>query len=300
MRNIRKFAGVLLTVLLMMSLSVSVFAVSKKNKNNCSCRISSFSVKVNGREYTADGNQTFYIGKADEIDLQQISRAVKKDPMHTDAHPTELFYSYDDRSYQSIRTISETDASPIAIGQKLDFKGKSHIYFKLSMKERNETAKSVHLEVYPDYSITYHLDGGTMQGNPETFTEVTDTFTLKAPVKDGYKFLGWTGTGLDMLTAEVTIEKGSTGDRNYTANWEEVKNTSTEAAGTEEEQKTERKTGTLEETTTAGEKTTEEQKGSDVAKAGDFTSAELAKYISLSAAALLCIIWLIVRCLKKK
>ena len=42
------------------------------------------------------------------------------------------------------------------------------------------------------------------------------------------------------------------------------------------------------------------KKVDSVAKAGDFTSAELAKYISLSAAALLCIIWLIVRCLKKK
>lgn len=217
-----------------------------------------------------------------------------KDPLHTDAHSTELFYSYDDCSYQSIRTISETDVSPVTVGQKLDLKGKSDIYFNLAMKERNETAKSIHLQVYPDYSITYNLNGGTMQGNPETFTEVTDTFTLKAPVKDGYKFLGWTGTGLDMLTAEVTIEKGSTGDRTYTANWEDVKNTSTEKS-TEKEQEAD----TSEETTTAGKKTTEEKKGSDVAKAGDFTSAELAKYISLSAAALLCIIWLIFKCLKK-
>ena len=48
------------------------------------------------------------------------------------------------------------------------------------------------------------------------------------------------------------------------------------------------------------EKKIKVKKVDSVAKAGDFTSAELAKYISLSAAALLCIIWLIVRCLKKK
>ena len=48
------------------------------------------------------------------------------------------------------------------------------------------------------------------------------------------------------------------------------------------------------------EKIIKVKKVDSVAKAGDFTSAELAKYISLSAAALLCIIWLIVRCLKKK
>ena len=48
------------------------------------------------------------------------------------------------------------------------------------------------------------------------------------------------------------------------------------------------------------EKKIKVKKVDSVAKAGDFTSAELAKYISLSAAALLCIIWLIVRCLNKK
>ncbi|MBS7009342.1 hypothetical protein [Anaerostipes sp.] len=108
-----------------------------------------------------------------------------------------------------------------------------------------------------------------------------------------------TGTGLDMLTAEVKIEKGSTGDRTYTANWEEVKNTSTEESTAREQ------TADTSETTTGGKETTtskektEEKKGSNVAGTGDFTSAELVKYISLSAAALLCVIWLIFRYLKK-
>ena len=50
-----------------------------------------------------------------------------------------------------------------------------------------------------------------------------------------------------MLTAEVTNEKGSTGDRTYTANWEEVKTTFTEKS-TEKEQEAD----TSEETITAG------------------------------------------------
>ena len=70
------------------------------------------------------------------------------------------------------------------------------------------------------YTITYDLDGGTAEGNPDTYTVETDAFTLKNPTRPGYTFTGWSGTGLtgeDNLT--VTIPKGSTGDRSYTAHW---------------------------------------------------------------------------------
>ena len=70
------------------------------------------------------------------------------------------------------------------------------------------------------YTITYDLDGGTAEGNPDTYTVETETFTLKNPTRPGYIFSGWSGTGLtgeDNLT--VTIPKGSTGNRSYTAHW---------------------------------------------------------------------------------
>ena len=70
------------------------------------------------------------------------------------------------------------------------------------------------------YTITYDLAGGTVEGNPNTYTIETVAFTLKNPTKSGYTFTGWSGTGLtgeNNLT--VTIEKGSTGDRSYTAHW---------------------------------------------------------------------------------
>lgn len=69
------------------------------------------------------------------------------------------------------------------------------------------------------YSITYHLDGGTASENPTSYTTETDTFTLNNPTRTGYTFAGWTGTGLVQATESVTIEKGSTGDRTYTATW---------------------------------------------------------------------------------
>ncbi|MBQ6772667.1 MAG: InlB B-repeat-containing protein [Synergistaceae bacterium] len=70
------------------------------------------------------------------------------------------------------------------------------------------------------YSITYNLDGGTAS-NPESYTIETESFTLNNPAKDGYTFTGWTGTDLTTATQTVTIAKGSTGDREYTANYSE-------------------------------------------------------------------------------
>ena len=75
-----------------------------------------------------------------------------------------------------------------------------------------------------EYQIKYDLGGGSLEEgktNPTSYTEA-DTFTLNNPVKEGYKFLGWTGTGLTEASKEVTVAKRSTGNREYTANWEEL------------------------------------------------------------------------------
>lgn len=71
-----------------------------------------------------------------------------------------------------------------------------------------------------DYTITYNLDDGEVStANPTKYTVETPTFTLNNPTKTGYTFAGWTGTGLTSATMTVTIEKGSTGERTYTATW---------------------------------------------------------------------------------
>jgi len=70
------------------------------------------------------------------------------------------------------------------------------------------------------FSISYNLDGGTVNGtNPTSYTYSSSTITLINPTKNGYDFLGWTGTGLSGKTMTVKINKGSSGDRTYTANW---------------------------------------------------------------------------------
>ena len=70
------------------------------------------------------------------------------------------------------------------------------------------------------YTITYDLDGGTVDGtNPVIYTVESDDITLTNPTREGYTFAGWTGTGLTGATSPVTIAKGSTGNRSYTATW---------------------------------------------------------------------------------
>ena len=75
------------------------------------------------------------------------------------------------------------------------------------------------------YNITYILDGGiNADENPDTYTYLDGDITLFVPIKKGYAFAGWTGTGLDVATEKVTIAANSFGDRVYTATWKEVEN----------------------------------------------------------------------------
>lgn len=70
-----------------------------------------------------------------------------------------------------------------------------------------------------EYNITYNLNGGTVSGNPETYTVKSEDITLNIPTRTGYTFAGWTGTDLSAASISVTIAQGSTGDRAYTATW---------------------------------------------------------------------------------
>lgn len=73
------------------------------------------------------------------------------------------------------------------------------------------------------YNITYDLDGGEMPTgatNPTYYNVTTPTFTLNNPVKTGYTFKGWTGSNGTTPQTWVTVTQGTTGNLNYTANWE--------------------------------------------------------------------------------
>ena len=82
-----------------------------------------------------------------------------------------------------------------------------------------------------EYTLTYKTNeiGSTTTvfgENPEKYTVTDESFTLINPTKLGYTFIGWTRTD-DNATEEerttpnlqVTIEKGSVGNKEFTANW---------------------------------------------------------------------------------
>lgn len=67
------------------------------------------------------------------------------------------------------------------------------------------------------YTIKYNLDGGTLADKVETYT-VASKFALGMPVKEGYTFIGWIGTGISgEKPVENVVIENATGDREYTA-----------------------------------------------------------------------------------
>ena len=72
------------------------------------------------------------------------------------------------------------------------------------------------------YQITYNLGGGTLAGQRTSYTVETETFSLPMPERKGYTFSGWTGSNGGTAQTGVKVEKGSTGDKVYNANWTPV------------------------------------------------------------------------------
>ena len=64
---------------------------------------------------------------------------------------------------------------------------------------------------WTSYSISYSLNSGSVSGNPKSYTANSASFTLKNPSRSGYKFIGWTGTGLSGKTMIPFCTSSSTG-----------------------------------------------------------------------------------------
>ena len=70
-----------------------------------------------------------------------------------------------------------------------------------------------------EYTIITLLEGGNAGSSQVYFYTVEQTVTLPTPTRTGYTFLGWTGEGITTPQPNVTIQKGSTGDKTYIENW---------------------------------------------------------------------------------
>lgn len=73
------------------------------------------------------------------------------------------------------------------------------------------------------YTITYNLDGGKFESGEEEWCTVYAEnlrYSLSiTPTKNGYVFVGWTGSNGTTPQTAVEIAKGTTGNLTYTANW---------------------------------------------------------------------------------
>ena len=76
------------------------------------------------------------------------------------------------------------------------------------------------------YTITMDLNGGSGE-TALLYTVIDDDFALPTPTRNGYEFVGWTGEGIIIPQLNVTIPKGSTGNKAYTANWQVIEYTIT-------------------------------------------------------------------------
>ena len=74
-----------------------------------------------------------------------------------------------------------------------------------------------------NYNIIYDLN--REQENDKTtinYNVQSELITLPKPTRTGYTFLGWTGSNGLTPQKDITIPKGSYGNKNYIANWEVI------------------------------------------------------------------------------
>ncbi|MBP3840523.1 MAG: InlB B-repeat-containing protein [Bacilli bacterium] len=69
------------------------------------------------------------------------------------------------------------------------------------------------------YNITYNLNGGKVESSNKDKYTIEDEFDLVNPTRKGYTFSGWTGSNGESLQTRVTINRGETGNKEFTANW---------------------------------------------------------------------------------
>ena len=76
--------------------------------------------------------------------------------------------------------------------------------------------------VYPTYTITYNLDGGTNPVDPApkaSYTQFDEDYTLPIPTKADAIFAGWYEASDFSGVPAVILESGSVGDKQYWAKW---------------------------------------------------------------------------------
>lgn len=90
----------------------------------------------------------------------------------------------------------------------------------ITMPAEETTITATAVKSLVEYSITYNLEGGEAEGqNPNSYTTESNDIRLINPTRAGYTFAGWVGTDVPEPNKNVVINKGSYGNKIYTATW---------------------------------------------------------------------------------
>ena len=71
-----------------------------------------------------------------------------------------------------------------------------------------------------EYSISYNMNGGVLSQKPSGYNYDSDDIKIGSPSREGYSFVGWSGTGIEGMVPEITIKHNSLGDMSFVANWQ--------------------------------------------------------------------------------
>lgn len=209
-------------------------------------RLESVTLDGEACELAEDGSCTFFV-KAKEDTVQQIvatDKAGNVTTLRLTVNPYSYQIHYDANGGTgeiADATVKENVSYAVADATGLVAPvGKEFAYWAVGSADSEETvaaggsytfeAETTLYAVWKNisYTIAYDLAGGTnAKDNPSEYTIESDTITLSDPEWEGYIFDGWTwlaseGAGEDAQTEpvkDVVIERGSIGNKKFTANW---------------------------------------------------------------------------------
>ena len=168
---------------------------------------------------------TSLMGEGTEITIKRGSIGNRSFMAHYTANTYKITLDWNDGKTKNQKNITYdsyyTLETPTKTGYTFSYWSYNNKKVDLSGKW-NIAANATLVAVYTpiSYSITYDLNGGYLNNsNPSSYNIETSTFVLNEPKKTGYTFAGWSGTEITGIKTDVKIEKGSTGDRKYVANY---------------------------------------------------------------------------------
>lgn len=169
--------------------------IINKNMSNYSQDINSFSQEWQYNHVNANGGTTEDPINFSSFGLNRTDGYIRRNGAEWNTKPDGTGRSYDqDKSYTMTEFAPELKKGDVSLV----------LYAQWKIAE---------------YDITYDLNGGLINNQPTKYNVNTSTFILPTPTRTGYTFNGWTGSNGKTPQKSVSIAKGTTGNKSYTANW---------------------------------------------------------------------------------